>query len=168
MASQVNSVRRLVAYFSMEIALENAMPSYSGGLGVLAGDTIRAAADLRLPMVAISLLYRQGFFTQRLSEDGSQTEEPVEWRAEDFLTEEPARASVPLEDRRVELRCWRYEVKGVRGFEVPVYFLAGDLRSSAEVLLAMSGTLNGGDSYYRLTQEVLLGIVGVRMLRAMR
>jgi starch phosphorylase len=77
MASPVNLTKRIVAYFSMEIALENDMPSYSGGLGVLAGDTIRAAADLRLPMVAVSLLYRKGFFTQRLSEDGSQTEEPV-------------------------------------------------------------------------------------------
>src|SRR5580692_6653076 len=80
MASQGNSVKRIVAYFSMEIALENAMPSYSGGLGVLAGDTIRAAADLRLPMVAVSLLYRKGYFSQRLAEDGTQTEEPVEWR----------------------------------------------------------------------------------------
>ena len=58
--------KRLVAYFSMEIALENSMPSYSGGLGVLAGDTIRAAADLRLPMIAVSLLYRKGYFSQRL------------------------------------------------------------------------------------------------------
>jgi starch phosphorylase len=167
MASQVNSVRRLVAYFSMEIALENAMPSYSGGLGVLAGDTIRAAADLRLPMVAVSLLYRKGYFTQRLAEDGSQSEEPVEWRVEDFLTEEPARASVPIEDRRVELRCWRYAVKGVHGFEVPVYFLDADLPSNAEADRALTGTLYGGDSYYRLRQEVLLGIGGVRMLRAM-
>src|SRR6266481_9818707 len=104
MASPVNSVKRLIAYFSMEIALENAMPCYSGGLGVLAGDTIRAAADLRLPMVAVSLLYRKGFFTQRLSEDGSQTEEPVEWRVGDFLTEEPARATVcePTSERRCE------------------------------------------------------------------
>src|SRR5579862_2425461 len=98
MGNNENSIKRLVAYFSMEIALENAMPSYSGGLGVLAGDTIRAAADLRLPMVAISLLYRKGFFTQHLAEDGTQTEEPVEWRVEDFLKEEPARVSVPLEN----------------------------------------------------------------------
>src|SRR5260370_17176537 len=116
MANQVDSTKRLVGYFSMEIALENAMPSESGGLGVLGGDTIRAAADLRLPMVAVSLLYRKGYFTQRLAEDGSQSEEPVEWRVEDFLTEEPARASVTIEGRRVELRCWRYSPKGVRGF----------------------------------------------------
>src|SRR5690242_18161721 len=167
MASQLNSAKRLIAYFSMEIALENAMPTYSGGLGVLAGDTIRAGADLRLPMVAVSLLYRKGFFTQRLSEDGSQTEEPVEWRVEDFLTEEPARASVPLEDRRVEIRCWRYSAKGVRGFEVPIYFLDADLPSNAEADRALTGTLYGGDSYYRLRQEVLLGIGGVRMLRAL-
>src|SRR6266699_4066873 len=124
MANHVDSTKRLVAYFSMEIALENAMPTYSGGLGVLAGDTIRAAADLRLPMVAVSLLYRKGYFTQRLADDGSQTEEPVGCRMEDFLQEEPARASLPLENRRAELRCWKYDVKGVRGFEVPVYFLA--------------------------------------------
>jgi starch phosphorylase len=167
MSSLVNSTKRIVAYFSMEIALENAMPSYSGGLGVLAGDTIRAAADLRLPMVAVSLLYRRGYFTQRLAEDGSQTEEPVEWRVEDFLQEEPARANVSIEDRRVELRCWRYTVKGVRGFEVPVYFLDADLPSNATSDRNLTGTLYGGDSYYRLCQEVVLGIGGVRILRAL-
>ncbi len=167
MSSPVNSTKRIVAYFSMEIALENAMPSYSGGLGVLAGDTIRAAADLRLPMVAISLLYRRGYFTQRLAEDGLQTEEPVEWRVEDFLQEEPARASVSIENRRVDLRCWRYTVKGVRGFEVPVYFLDADLPSNAVSDRNLTGTLYGGDSYYRLCQEVVLGIGGVRILRAL-
>jgi len=63
MAKQARSPKRIVGYFSMEIALENAMPSYSGGLGVLAGDTVRAAADIKLPMVAVSLLYRKGYFT---------------------------------------------------------------------------------------------------------
>jgi glycogen phosphorylase len=167
MSTHANSVKRFVAYFSMEIALENAMPSYSGGLGVLAGDTIRAASDLRLPMVAVSLLYRRGFFSQHLSEDGTQTEEPVVWKVEDFLKEESARVTVPLENRRVELRCWRYDVKGVRGFEVPVYFLDADLPSNAEWDRNLTGGLYGGDSYYRLCQEVLLGVGGVRMLRAL-
>jgi len=143
------------------------MPSYSGGLGVLAGDTIRAAADLRLPMVAVSLLYRKGYFSQRLAEDGTQTEEPVTWRVEDFLHEEHARVSIPLEDRRVELRCWRYDAVGVRGFEVPIYFLDADLPSNADVDRALTGSLYGGDPYYRLCQEVILGIGGVRMLRAL-
>ncbi|HZV58988.1 MAG TPA: hypothetical protein VFF42_01515, partial [Candidatus Eremiobacteraceae bacterium] len=78
MDDQTTPPQRRVAYFTMEIALQNNMPSYSGGLGVLAGDTIRAAADLRVPLVAVSLLYRKGFFTQRISEDGSQSEEPAE------------------------------------------------------------------------------------------
>jgi len=167
MSTHANSVKRFVAYFSMEIALETAMPSYSGGLGVLAGDTIRAAADLRLPMVAVSLLYRRGYFSQHLSEDGSQSEEPVVWNVEDFLKEESARVTVPLENRRVELRAWRYDVKGVRGFVVPVYFLDAELESNAEWDRGLTGGLYGGDSYYRLCQEVLLGVGGVRMLRAL-
>src|SRR2546428_4073835 len=100
MANHVDSTKRLVAYFSMEIALENSMPSYSGGLGVLAGDTILAAADLRLPMVAVSLLYRKGYFTQLLAQDGSPTQEPVVWRGGRCLTGGSGRASVPLQNRR--------------------------------------------------------------------
>ena len=165
MSTHANSVKRFVAYFSMEIALANDIPTYSGGLGVLAGDTIRAAADLRLPMVAVSLLYRRGYFSQHLSDDGSQSEEPVEWRIEDFLEEQAARTTVPLENRRVELRAWRYTVKGVRGFEVPVYFLDADLPSNTEWDRGLTGGLYGGDSYYRLCQEVLLGVGGTRMLR---
>ncbi len=163
----MNSNKRLVAYFSMEIALENAMPTYSGGLGVLAGDTIRAAADIRLPMVGVSLLYRKGYFTQRIAEDGAQTEEPADWRVEDFLQEESPRVNVPIENRRVALRCWRYNVKGVRGFEIPVYFLDADLPGNAESDRNLTGKLYGGDAYYRLCQEVILGIGGVRMLRAL-
>ena len=167
MVKSSRATKRIVAYFSMEIALQNAMPSYSGGLGVLAGDTVRAAADIKLPMVAVSLLYRSGYFTQRLAEDGSQTEDPVAWKVEDFLKEEPARVTVPLENRRVELRAWRYDVKGVHGFVVPVYFLDAALESNAEQDRALTGSLYGGDSYYRLCQEVLLGVGGVRMLRAL-
>jgi glycogen phosphorylase len=118
-------------------------------------------------MVAVSLLYRKGYFTQVLSDDGTQSEEPVEWKVEDFLTEEPARVSVPLENRRVELRAWRYDVKGVHGFDLPVYFLDADVPSNEERDRNLTGSLYGGDPYYRLCQEVLLGIGGVRMLRAL-
>lgn len=167
MANLAHPPKRFVAYFSMEIALENAMPSYSGGLGVLAGDTIRAAADIRLPMVAVSLLYRKGYFRQRLSEEGNQTEEPVEWEVEKFLQEEAPRVTVTLESRKVELRAWRYTVKGVRGYEVPVYFLDADLPDNDARDRELTGALYGGDPYYRLSQEMLLGIGGVRMLRAL-
>ena len=167
MANLAHPPKRFVAYFSMEIALENAMPSYSGGLGVLAGDTIRAAADIRLPMVAVSLLYRKGFFRQRLTEDGTQVEEPVEWEVEKFLQEEAPRVVVTLENRPVELRAWRYTAKGVRGYEVPIYFLDADLPDNDPRDRELTGSLYGGDPYYRLSQEVLLGIGGVRMLRAL-
>ena len=79
-----------LAYFSMEIALEAGLPTYSGGLGVLAGDTIRSAADLKVPMVAVTLLHRKGYFYQRLDASGWQTEEPAEWVVQDFLEEHAA------------------------------------------------------------------------------
>src|SRR5262245_66312596 len=104
---------RTVAYFSMEIGLEAGMPTYSGGLGVPAGDTIRSAADLNVPLVAITLLHRKGYFYQRLDKTGWQNEESAEWVLDDFLQELPQRASVTLEGRTVQIHCWRREVKGV-------------------------------------------------------
>src|SRR5579859_1866949 len=85
-----------VAYFSMEIAIHPAMPTYSGGLGVLAGDTLRSAADLGIPLVAFTLLHRKGYFRQRLDPSGSQTEEVQPWNPADFCTEEPARITVSV------------------------------------------------------------------------
>lgn len=156
-----------IAYFSMEIALESGMPTYSGGLGVLAGDTICSASDLKIPMVAVSLLYRKGYFYQRLDTCGWQSEEPVEWVVEDFLEEMTERVSVTLEDRMVYLRAWKYEVKGISGFTVPVYFLDADLEDNSEWDRRLTDFLYGGDDHYRICQEVLLGIGGVRMLRSL-
>ena len=146
-----------VAYFSMEIALEAGIPTYSGGLGILAGDTIRSAADLKIPMVAISLLYRKGYFYQRLDTGGWQSEEPVEWVVEDFLEEMPERVSVTLEGRTVSLRTWRYEVAGVSGSIVPVYFLDAGLKENSEWDRTLTDFLYGGDSHYRFCQEVTTG-----------
>ena len=87
-------VSPLVAYFSMEIGLESGMPTYSGGLGVLAGDTIRSAVDLDVPMVAVSLIHRRGYFFQRLDAQGHQSEEPVAWPVDDFT--EPIDARLNL------------------------------------------------------------------------
>jgi starch phosphorylase len=158
---------RRIAYFSMEIALESAMPTYSGGLGVLAGDTIRSAADLQLPVVAVSLLHRAGHFHQRFDAAGWQTEEPVEWKVEQFLTEMPARATLTIETRKVAVRCWKYPVQGIGGYGVPVYLLDTDLPENSEWDRKLTSVLYGGDSHYRLCQEVVLGIGGVRMLRAL-
>jgi glycogen phosphorylase len=159
--------QRTIAYFSMEIGLDARIPTYSGGLGVLAGDTIRSAADLKVPMVAVTLLYRRGYFHQRLDASGWQREEPVEWTLGDFVREEPQRISVALEGRTVHLRSWRYDVEGISGFTVPVYFMDADLPENSEWDRTLTHFLYGGDLHYRLCQEMLLGVGGVRMLRAM-
>jgi starch phosphorylase len=158
---------RSIAYFSMEIGIEDGIPTYSGGLGVLAGDTIRAAADLKVPMVAVTLLHRKGYFYQRLDASGRQTEEPVDWVVADFLTEMGQRSAVAIEGRTVQLRCWKYEVSGNGGFTVPVYFLDADLPENSEWDRTLTHYLYGGDQRYRLCQEMILGIGGVRILRAL-
>ena len=158
---------RTVAYFSMEIALEVGMPTYSGGLGVLAGDTVRAAADFHIPMVVVTLLHRKGYFYQRLDEHGGQHEEPAAWAINDFVHAMPARVAVTIEGRTVQLRAWQYVVRGVSGFTVPVYFLDADLPDNMAWDRTLTDVLYGGDIRYRLCQEALLGIGGVRMLRAL-
>jgi len=100
----------VIAYFSMEIGLVSDMPTYSGGLGVLAGDTIRAAADLKVPLVGVTLLHRKGYFYQRLDSTGRQIEEPVDWAVDDFLAVLPQRVTVTIEGRVVALRAWKYAV----------------------------------------------------------
>jgi starch phosphorylase len=158
---------RRIAYFSMEIGLLPSMPTYSGGLGVLAGDTIRSAADLGLPMVGMTLLHRKGYFYQRLDASGWQTEEAVNWLVDDFLTDTGVRASVVLEGRTVELRAWRRDVPGLSGSVLPVFLLDTDLSENSPADRKLTHFLYGGDLRDRLCQEVILGIGGVRMLRAL-
>lgn len=162
----MNEERR-IAYFSMEIGLDPEMPTYSGGLGILAGDTLRSGADLKVPMIGVTLLYRKGYFYQRLDDAGGQREEAVHWNIEDYLEEQPQRASVIIEGRTVWIRPWRYEIEGVGGFRVPVYFLDVDLPENFESDRTLTDFLYGGDQHYRLCQEVILGIGGVRVLRSL-
>ena len=160
--------QRKIAYFSMEIGLDAAMPTYSGGLGVLAGDTVRSAADLRVPMVAVTLLYRKGYFYQRLDSSGWQREEPALWVVEDFLTELDQRVSVSIEGREVQLRAWTRNVVGQDGeFCVPAILLDSDLAENSESDRTLTHYLYGGDARYRFCQEVVLGLGGVAMLRAL-
>ncbi|MBI1786461.1 MAG: alpha-glucan family phosphorylase [Acidobacteria bacterium] len=156
-----------IAYFSMEIALDPAIPTYSGGLGVLAGDTLRAAADLGVPMAAVTLLHRKGYLQQRLDQYGNQTESPVHWTPEEML--EPMTPVVPvlIEGRTVQVRAWRYRIEGVDQKEVPVYLLDTALPENSTFDRSLTDTLYGEDLHYRLCQEVILGIGGVEMLRAL-
>jgi len=158
---------RKIAYFSMEVGLETDMPTYSGGLGVLAGDTIRSAAELNVPMVAVTLLHREGYFYQKLDENGVQNEEPVQWVVEDFLKPLDEIVTVNLEDRQVKLKAWTYEVNRSGRNSVPVYFLDTNLPENSDWDRTLTDHLYGNDTYYRLCQEIILGIGGVRMLRAL-
>jgi starch phosphorylase len=161
------SDERKIAYFSMEIGLESDMPTYSGGLGVLAGDTIRSAAKLNVPLVAVTLLHREGYFYQKLDSDGTQREEPVQWVVEDSLQPLDKTVTVRLEDREVKLKAWKFEVNGSGRNSVPVYFLDANLPDNTDWDRTLTDYLYGGDMYYRLCQEIILGIGGVRMLRAL-
>src|SRR3954468_24069640 len=157
--------RSTVAYFSMEICLEQAIPTYSGGLGVLAGDTLRSAADIGVPLVAVTLLHRKGYFEQHLDAAGQQSELPVHWSPEAVLEAVDARSTVTIEGRDVTVRAWKYTVKGVRGHEVPVFLLDTKLPENSEWDQTLTDTLYGGDEHYRLCQEIVLGMGGAALLQ---
>jgi starch phosphorylase len=156
-----------VAYFSMEIAINPAMPTYSGGLGVLAGDTLRSAADLGLPLSAFTLIHRKGYFQQRLDRAGVQTEEIQPWDPAKYCVEESPRVTVAIENRIVTIRAWRYDLQGSSGHIVPVYLLDTDLEENSGWDRGLTDHLYGGDTNYRLQQEIVLGMGGVRMASAL-
>lgn len=157
-------IRGATAYFSMEIGLDPAIPTYSGGLGVLAGDTLRAAADLGVPMVGITLIHHKGFFRQHLDAVGSQSESPYDWDPAKYLEPLPQRVSIIIEGRPVQIRAWRYVATGATGHEVPIYLLDTALEENGAWDRALTDTLYGGDQRYRVCQEMVLGLGGVAML----
>ena len=151
----------------MEIAIEPEMNTYSGGLGVLAGDTLRAAADLAVPLVAVTLAHRRGYFRQLLSPDGTQTEVEQPWPVADYTEEQPPRVIVEIEGRPVHVRALCHQIHGVTGHIVPVYLLDTDLDENTPADRMLTDRLYGGDGDYRLRQEIVLGLGGARMLLAL-
>ncbi|MGI4831331.1 MAG: alpha-glucan family phosphorylase [Janthinobacterium lividum] len=158
---------RTVAYFSMEIALAKDVPTYSGGLGMLAGDTLRSAADTGAPMVAVSLAHRRGYFRQHLDEQGQQTESEVPWYPETKLPEVAATVTITLQGRDLTVRAWRYDVVGVTGHILPVFLLDTDVDGNDPWDRKLTDHLYGGDTYYRLCQEAILGLGGIHLLHAL-
>jgi alpha-glucan phosphorylase-like protein len=158
---------RRVAYFSMEIALDAALPTYSGGLGILAGDMLRSAADLGLPTVAVTLLYRDGYFAQSLDAAGNQSERAEKWDPRTRLVRSDRTARIQIEGRDVEIAAWRYDLVGQSGFVVPVYLLDTDLEGNDPYDRSLTNALYGGDGRYRLCQEAVLGYGGYAMLEAL-
>jgi starch phosphorylase len=158
--------RPRIAYFSMEIALQPDMHTYSGGLGMLAGDTVRSAADLGIPLVAVTLVSRAGYFRQHLSSDGRQTESPDNWAPADFATLLDATVAIQLSGRSVWVAAWLHVYACPRGAAVPVLLLDTDLPQNHADDRQITHSLYGGDDRYRLKQEAVLGIGGTRLLRA--
>ena len=157
----------MIAYFSMEIGIKNDIPTYSGGLGILAGDTIKSAADLNLPLVAVTLITRKGYFNQEIDSSGWQKEAPVQWDPAKYMTLLPQKVKVQIEGRDVSIQAWLYRVISPTGGKVPILFLDTDLSENAPGDRAITDILYGGDSAYRIKQEVVLGMGGVRMLAAL-
>jgi len=151
----------------MEAGILNDMPTYSGGLGVLAGDTIRSSADLKLPFIAVTLLCRKGFFYQNIDENGKQTESPVSWEPSRFMTLLPEKVKIKIEGRDVYVQAWLYVVSSLTGGMVPVFFLDTNIAENAPDDREITSHLYGGDNRYRLKQEIVLGLGGVRILKAL-
>jgi starch phosphorylase len=153
-----------IAYFSMEIGIRNDIPTYSGGLGVLAGDTVRTAADLKLPMVAVTLLTKKGYFIQELDSAGRQIEHPYSWNPAHHMTLLPTKITVAIEGRNVLIQAWQYNVESLTHGCVPIFFLDSDIEANTPEDREITHYLYGGDLGYRLKQEIVLGIGGVRIL----
>jgi starch phosphorylase len=153
--------------FSMEIAIHPEIPTCAGGLGVLAGDTAWSCADLELPVVFVSLVSRAGYFRQRFDPEGRQVEEPDTWDPASWCTPMDAMIAVRIEQRLVWIRPWLYVHSSDHGHMIPVLLLDTDLPQNAPEDRTITHFLYGGDETYRLKQEIVLGIGGLRLLRAL-
>ncbi len=156
-----------IAYFSMEIGLDKNIPTYGGGLGILAGDTLKSCADLNVPIVGVTLLSENGYFYQKIDEEGNQIELPINFNSNDFLILLPSKTSVKIEDRKVAINIWYYLIKGLNEYIVPVFFLDTNLEENCQSDREITKYLYGGDNKYRLAQEIVLGIGGVKAVRSL-
>lgn len=153
------------AYFSMEFMLESDIPTYAGGLGVLAGDLMRSCADMKVPVVGVSLVYNDSTYKQVITSDGTQDYEALVWHKNDQLTKLPNRVEITIKGEKVIVGVWRYDIVGIDGFVVPIYLLDTDFLDNNDFARSLTQSLYEGG--VRLGQEVLLGIGGVKMLRAL-
>jgi starch phosphorylase len=151
----------------MEIALAKTLPTYSGGLGMLAGDSLRSAADTGVPLVAVSLVHRRGYFEQHLDANGQQTESDVVWSPESTLPSAGQTITILLQGRELTLTAWRFDVVGVTGHIIPVFLLDADVEGNDPWDRRLTDHLYGGDTYYRLCQEAILGLGGIHLLHAL-
>tara|TARA_Y100001970_G_scaffold293598_1_gene441485 strand:+ start:1664 stop:3319 length:1656 start_codon:yes stop_codon:yes gene_type:complete len=160
----MNINKTKIAYFSAEIGISSSLPTYSGGLGVLAGDHIKASADIELPMVAVTLLYKEGYFKQEIDSRGKQRESYPNFKYQDKLRLLPNKILVNLRGRDVLVRCHEYLHKGLTGHVVPIYFLDVDFDDNHKEDRNITQRLYSGDNSHRILQEAILGIGGTMLL----
>lgn len=156
-----------VAYFSMEVAMQSDIPTYSGGLGVLAGDTLRAAADIGMPMVAVTLVSRSGYFRQSIDPHGRQVELPDDWDPARYATRLQATVALELEGRQVWVGGWLCVLNSAIDEGLPILLLDTDLPVNDPRDRDITRYLYGGDEAYRIRQQVVFGVGGVAMLQAL-
>jgi starch phosphorylase len=156
-----------IAYISMEIGMDSNIPTYSGGLGVLSGDTVRSAADLEIPMVGICLCYSSGYFYQLFNENGEQKEKEISWSFfyEFEKVEKPI--TIKIQDNIIKISAWLYRVIGQSGHVVPIYLLTTDVEGNEDWQRKLTAALYDSTSrWHRIVQEMILGIGGVRLLKS--
>jgi len=154
-----------IAYFSMEIGLDKDIHTYSGGLGVLAGDVIKSSADLKIPLVGVTLVSRKGYLKQEIK-NGKQIEHPDDWTPSALMTELPCKVEVKIQNRTVKVKAWMYDHQSPSGGLVSVLFLDTNVEDNNPEDREITSFLYGGDREYRLKQEIILGVGGVKMLAA--
>jgi starch phosphorylase len=156
-----------IGYFSMEIAVRSDIPTYSGGLGVLAEDTLRSSADLKIPMVAVTLVSRKGYLKQKITAEGQQMEYSEDWDPSAFMSPLPNSINIEIAGKKVKVKAWIYHQESATGGVVPIIFLDTDAEENSLDDRSITDFLYGGDDEYRLKQEMVLGIGGYKMLQAM-
>ncbi|MCK4481011.1 MAG: alpha-glucan family phosphorylase [Candidatus Lokiarchaeota archaeon] len=157
-----------VAYISMEIAVDSNIPTYSGGLGVLSGDTVRSAADLEIPMVGICLCYSSGYFYQFYNEFGEQKEKEIAWNFYYEFEKVAKPITIKIENKDVLVSAWLYRVIGRSGHILPIYLLTTDIPGNEDWMKKMTGSLYDSTSRWnRIVQEMILGIGGVKLLKSL-
>lgn len=152
-----------IAYFSAEIGIDPKIKTYSGGLGILAGDTIKAMADLEVPFCAVTLLYKHGYFEQDIR-DNLQVELDDEWDFMKILQETNRHIRMNISGEDITIKIWKYEYEGVTGHKVPIFFLDTDIHTNPQWAQEITSRLYQGD---RISQEMVLGIGGIRALDAL-
>ena len=159
----------MIAYFVMECAVDSRIPTYSGGLGILAGDTLQSFADLEVPAVCITLLWKNGFTNQKLSNDGTQLDSVQEWDVERYMQPTNIKIKMPLGDKDITITAYKYTIESTKGDnEIDAYFLTPDVPENDPETRKICDRLYIEGGLTRLKQEIILGIGGYEMLKAIK